>query len=614
MCSDWLRRLAAKAFAVAPDEPIWQWADREVFFQKKHAAEPRYRSAKAPWTRWLQEIAQNPWRMRKGRRVRIRRVRVKKCTQSGFTEGILNIIRWCAKFAPRNFIYAINSKEEAVNIRERLVDTLTRLGEGVLADGDAPEDLQRFVLRLAEMIGWFLGSYSEGAFANKYAPLVIAEELDDHATFTGNASTLDLLDERLKTADDEDLSIATGKPQAVGGPIDKAHAAGDQFEWMVPCPHCGTCQLLEWERVRFGHCKDLLDVWDRERVLNESYYECRDGCHILDSHKEWMEERGRWWLTEFGDPETVSLHIGDIHSMHKGSTFGHLALEFIDATAAAKKGDLSKLQAFFNGRLGLGFEQRVEKIDRADVLSCRAAYRRGIVPQPGLILAIGMDVGQFVNTKWVTLALQPATVEAWVIDYGTAGQPSDLLDLMRTKRYRCPALNIEMGVSLAFIDCRFVRSKVFAAAMQMPRRIWPTLGLKPGISTRSIAFNQVAGFPSWFGAITFIRQDANSDFYLDRVKHKQQPRIHLPEDSEEEFIDELCAERLIKDPITGRVYWAEKPSGPNHWGDAITQALTGYDFLVDGPRTRAAGIVLGPDGKPAKAPDEPLNIEMLTTN
>lgn len=607
----WLRRLFTKAFTVPPDEPIWAWADREVVFKKKHSAEPNYRSGKTPWTRWPQEIMRTPWRVRKGRRIRIRRVRIKKCTQSGFTEGILNGIRWRAKFRPANFIYSINSKEEAMNIRGRLVDTLERLGEGVFEDGEVADDLKQFVLQLREMTGWWLGSFSKGAFSNKYAPLVIADELDDHAVFAGNAATLDLLDERLKTADDEDLSFALGKPQMKGGPIDAAHATGDQFEWIVPCPHCGTWQPLVWDRVRFGHCRDLMGMWDTERMLEETYYECAswEKCRILDVHKEWMEERGRWlWVTAGEDPETVSLAMSDLHSMHKGSTLGHLAREFVEATAKAKRGDFTKLQAFNNGRLGLGFEQRVEKIGRDDVLACRSAYRRGIIPHPGSLLILGMDVGQFVNTKWAAIAVNPATVEAWVIDYGTAGQPSDLLDLLRTKRYRCPAAGQEQGVALAFIDCRFLREKVFATAWAMPKRIWPTLGLKAGVSTRSIAFNQVSGKPPGFGVITFIRQDANSDLYLDRIKHRRPPLIHLPEDTGEEFIDELCAERLIRDPVTGRVYWADKPSGPNHWGDAVSQALTGYDYLIDGPRTRAAG--LAGDDKPAPAE---VNIDLLTS-
>lgn len=588
MFSDWLRNAAAKAFSAIPSEPIWRWADREVVFQKQHSAEARFRSSKTPWTRWVMDIARNPWRMRKGRRTRIRRVRIKKCTQSGFTESLLNVIRWCAKFAPRNFIYSINSKDEAVNIRERLVDSLVRLGEEIFL-GD-PDELTKYTIRLREMIGWFLGSYSEGAFANKFAPLVIADEYDDHAIFSGNATTLDLLDERLKTAEDG-LSFALGKPQAKGGPIDKEHGKGDKWEWMVPCPHCETHQLLDWTRVRFGHCKDLFGKWDRERVLAETHYECVCGCKIEETHKAWMEERGHWWLTDFGDPETVALHISDLHSMHAGSTLGHLALEFIDATDLAKRGDFSKLRIFNNGRLGEGFEERTEKISVTDVMACRAAYRRGIIPHPGLIVLAGMDVGLFVNTVWGIYAVHPQTTEAWIIDWGTAREPLDLLDLMRTKTWLCHHTGEKQGIAHAFIDCRYLREKVFATAQQIPGRIWPTLGLKAGVSARSIGFTPVPQAPRGFGVITYIDADAKLELYIDRIKRRRHPGLHFPEDADEPLMHQFANEHLVVDPITGRARWPEKAAGPNHWADTAKIVITGYDYLIDGPRTRASGLL-----------------------
>lgn len=597
MFAAWFCEIFAKVFTPIPLESIWEWAERNVWLSKRHAAEEGYyKSRKTPWTRLLQEIMRSPWRMRLGKRVRVRRVRIKKCTQSGFTEAILNGIRWLAKFRPTNFIYAINSKEEATNIRERLVDTLARLGEEIFPAGEDAEDLARYTLRLREMIGWFLGSYSAGAFSNKFAPLVVADEYDDHSPLAGNASTLSLLEERLKTADDEDLSIALSKPQMADGPIDREHALGDQFEWVVPCPHCGTYQTLNMDRVRFGFCRDTVGHWDLERVLAETYYECvADECGraILDGpngHKEWMEERGRWLLVSLGDPETVSLAMSDLHSMFRGSTWGQLARELIHANAEAKRGNFQPLQAFRNGRLGQGLEQRAEKFSMTDILACRSGYRRGLVPQAGLILIIGFDVGLYVNTRWTVLAINPQTVEAWVIDYGGGRGPADLLDLMK-RTYPCPATGQRQGITFAFPDMRYRRDEVLAVAKQMPRQIWPTLGLKPGVSLRSIAFTQIPGEAPGFGAITFIDTDAKFHLYLHRIKHREPPPLHFPEDAEESYLVEFTHEKLLKDPVSGRLEWAVKPTGPNHAGDTVKIALTGYDYLIDGPRTRASAAM-----------------------
>src|SRR5438045_2486786 len=109
-----VERLAiwATMFADRPAEKIWQWADENVFFDSTMAERPGpYRSARTPWTRRIQELIQNP--VENGRR--IRKIVVMKSSQSGFTEAILNCIRWFAKFSPRNIIYAINSQEESGN-------------------------------------------------------------------------------------------------------------------------------------------------------------------------------------------------------------------------------------------------------------------------------------------------------------------------------------------------------------------------------------------------------------------------------------------------------------------------------------------------------------------
>ena len=373
--SPWLPRLFAWIFAPTPPETIWQWADQNVRFSKKMAAEPNYRSSKTPWARRIQEIARHPYHPN-GRR--IRRVVVRKSTQSGFTEAVLNIIRWCAKFAPRNFLYAINSKEEAENIRARLIETFAILGENVLPD-DPKDEYGKYILRLRALIGWFIGSYSSGAFSNKYAPLVIIDEKDDHAQLKGNASSGHLAAERHKTADDDALQIELGKPQQKGGPIDSAHDEGNQEIYLVPCPHCGTCQEMEWERVRFGHCKDLTGHWDKQMVLNDTWHECI-GCggEMRDAHKPWMNEHGHWLATA-GRKRAI------LRPSRKASAISILSTEArplgispsnsLRPAMPPSAGISARFRRSLMSRLGRGFESRVETIDLRDVDKCRQALQ-----------------------------------------------------------------------------------------------------------------------------------------------------------------------------------------------------------------------------------------------
>jgi hypothetical protein len=511
---------------------------------------------------------------------------IRKCTQSGYTEAILNIIRWMAKYSPRNVLYAINSKEEAENIRARLVATFERLGENVLSE-DGSKEMGKYTLRLRALTVWFIGSYSGGAFSNKYAPLVIIDEKDDHAELKDNAETGDLAAERLKTDDQNGLLIEVSKPQMKDGPIDAAHATGNQEIYLVPCPHCGTYQEIVWERVKFGHCRDLTGHWDKKAILADTYYECiAPACkgQIRDSHKPWMNPQGRWLATAEGsqaaDPETVSQEMTDFYSVYRGSSLGHLAIEFIAATEAASRGDFRKLQGWWNGRAGKGFESRVEKIEEADVHRCRKPYKRGIIPEENCVLILGVDIGLYVNTRWVVLALN-RLFQAWLIDYGNGGGPLDALALMRTKSYPCLRTGISQPIKMGFIDARYRTREVYEACLRSGGAMLPTMGMKDGQTIRSVAWAQIPALGPNFGVIQFRDSDAKHDLYIERIKEQREPGLNLPEDTEKSFMLELSQEHLIRDPMTQRPAWG-KPRGPNHGGDGVKVALTGWDFITGG--------------------------------
>lgn len=276
--------LIAKIFAERPPETIWEFAERNVFFDATMAPEPGpYDSRKTPWTRRIQELVQNPVAAgvspanpAAGTAAstvpdRIRKIVVMKSSQTGFTEAILNCIRWFAARSPRNVIYAIDSKEEAGNISDRLIPTLKALGEDIFTGDD--DDEKRFALKLRYMKVWFYGSFSAGKFANKQAPFGVCDEYEEHGRIAGDTTSLANLESRMKKSA-EGLVVVLSKPKIEGGPIHEEYLHGDQELFMVPCPHCGTYQQITFESLKFDHCKNLLGEWDKSRVLRETEMTC----------------------------------------------------------------------------------------------------------------------------------------------------------------------------------------------------------------------------------------------------------------------------------------------------------------------------------------------------
>lgn len=571
----WLPELISRAFAEIPDVPIWEWAEGGPFILRK-SPEPTFRSKRTPWTRRGADLLRNPYD--DGRRRR--RLGVKKSSQSGYTEGVvLNPIRWTAKHRPRNCIISLDSQKEVNNIRERLVPTLEDLGQSLFTDNR--DDLSKFKLKLRGMDVWFDGSFSAGGFSNKFAPWVFNDEVDLYGEVSDEGNTIENYWSRTKQADDG-FQVVLSKPGAKDGPIDSFFLLGNQEYWHVPCPHCKERQALEWDRLEFVHCKDLVGAWDKERLLSETFYRCKF-CKgkIEDRHKQWMNDNGVWIPTAKGDPEIVTQHMSDLYSMMGGSTFGHLAKEWVRAEEA----DDRELRATFQQqRLGNAYEEKIQRVELPDVLKLRQPYRRGTIPCAKCSLVLGMDIGAFTNTRWTVYAFNQAG-EMWLVDWGVATAPADVITVMREKRYPCLPTGGIQTIKFAFIDARYRTDEVYEVCLLAPNQLFPTMGLRTH-SARSIAYRQVPNQPEGFGLLSFTNRDAMFDLYIDRIKDQRPPGFHWPENVDEQLVREHAAERLIRHKRTNRVIWEDDHKRPNHYGDCSKLALTGIDWLIGGRRSR----------------------------
>jgi hypothetical protein len=412
----------AKAFAPIPPEPIWEWADRNVWLAGNEAAEPGpYRSAKTPWARSIQTLMGTPWHHIydwSGERwitVALKEINVMKSSQSGFTEAVLNAIRFSAQYRPKNVIYTVDTRETARDISNRLLPSLQKLDGADIFTGD-DHDLGTFVMRLRAMDIWFQGSFSMGKFASKMAPIVVSDESEEQGSDKTDTSTDTALKSRKKTAD-SGLFVSICKPKRRRGPIHRGFLRGDQQAFMVRCPACaywqpltfwrnqdqaeplesafaepadldapptplarGTTRTLITGRLVFEHCKDLLGNWDKLRVSRETYYECGN-CRaaIEEFQKPALLASARWIPTAHGDPGVVSQHINDLYSTDANSAWGALVLDYLARIREGRR----ELQGFFNHALGLPWSDEVNKTSDRDILTNIAGHSIYRIDSPG---------------------------------------------------------------------------------------------------------------------------------------------------------------------------------------------------------------------------------------
>ncbi|MBL9115527.1 MAG: phage terminase large subunit family protein [Verrucomicrobiaceae bacterium] len=345
----WVRSLARGHFKPTPTEPVWQWADKNVFLSGKMAARAgRYDSRLTPWTREMQDLIRNP---------DVHECGVMKSSRTGVSEAWFNVMRWMPEHKPGHALYAINEDKLARKInKRRFLPSLKATCPDVFTGDKDDEGLS--VLSLKNMDIMFSGSGSASQFMEVFYRLIVLDELENHLQ-TQETTTEQRAESRQNDVDDG-LIAKISKPEEAGGIIDLAYIRGTQKRFWVPCPRCSDgnaaaaykdpaaarFMLLTREGVVANHCRNPNDgTWDLERVIKETYRTC-PYCQgrIEEWEKRSMVDAGVQVPTPMKDrrrgpdgkpvppvPGVESYHISDWYSLHRKLTTGHMMAKYLVA-------------------------------------------------------------------------------------------------------------------------------------------------------------------------------------------------------------------------------------------------------------------------------------------
>lgn len=563
----------------APPCPLntWQFAQRNITLSEKGSpVNPGpYDPDIAPHTKFFQEQLDDP---------AITQITIKKSSQSGFTQGVLNKMVRCVSVEPMNILYVIDSLQEVKRIaRDRLKPMLEScpLSASVIAEDDDNE-LQTLTYYLRDMSIYFAGGGSIGAVANKPIALGIVDEADKIPRMTGKHSHIvEEVKSRFKTIESFKLVVLSAPNEEIDITTTE-FKKGSQHKFHVPCPHCGHFQLMVPERVIFAHCKNPDGEYDKARVLRESYYqceragtaECADG-KIRDFHKLGMSLRGEWRPTNLNaEPAHVSLECSDLYSLFPGAKFGLIAQDIIDSqkSPATKK-------AIWSGRFGQEWKTQRTKLTNEDVHALRGKYKRGTLPKevgPQFIIPIASDVQGDVK-KWVRGAFNRAG-ELFIVDYGASLAYDDLL-IEADVPVRHPVTDAEYLSAEGMIDEGFETKNVRSFCVRSKHRFFPAKGSWTK-NTRGALVS--ASITPHDGEELNVYHFADAEFkralYIDRIRDLAKikagtlkvPRLWLPWDCEAEFIAELCGEQLVPvETAWGFTKHEWEKVSTNDYGDAV---------------------------------------------
>jgi hypothetical protein len=562
-----------------------------------------------------------------------------KSSQSGWTLACFIFICWFITFVRRNFIYSIDSEEEVKVIGSVRLKPMIEDCEPAAARVRVEKSpLAGVVLKFAGLVGYLTGGKSLGKVSNKSAGLVIIDEsaaLEKAVNKATVKANIKELRARLKKQSVGFL-IHISKAGEWEGEVNQEYLRGTRHRCFVPCPHCteknggeaSGYQVVEFERIKFGHCKNEQGHYDLERVLRETFLECEHcGQAITEDWKPWMVERRQNRQTYFGgepgyplEPRRASFLHDDLLSTFPTLTWGKLAVKYVGVL-----GDAEGLKNFFKDHCARPEKKTVVEVDENVIYKMVAGYKRGELPVPVRKVLMGVDHQQSGGTwPWVKCGFTWEG-DCYVSDWGIQLNEATLLDVanekVRIKKWP-ESVPVEQRVDpvvfKGFADERHDQKRVrdfiistltgvaldgtpdyrFHACYGLPRHISRTLKdiVSPGPVAKPNAYH--AGMPMWHYAIS--TDDFNREIYthrygrwrqVEKAQNAGQPvpagirRIFFPEcilgrqkGDEQKFVKQVTRETFWFNPEKQR--WEWKDVTDNDWGDGLRMCFALWYLLA----------------------------------
>lgn len=190
--------------------------------------------------------------------------------------------------------------------------------------------------------------------------------------------------------------------------IEPGFLATDMRRYHVPCPFCGLKQWLKFERLR----------WTKGQPETVRYH-C-EGCDaaIAEHHKTWMldEDNGAEWKSTRdpaqGPPKAnaVGFHISALYS-----PLGWLSWTQVVEQWEEAQGNTERLQTFKNTVLAETWEEAGEAPDWQRIYDRREAWPLEEVPWGGLFLTAGADVQR--DRIEIDVWAWGRRLESWRVDH-----------------------------------------------------------------------------------------------------------------------------------------------------------------------------------------------------
>jgi len=411
----------------------------------------------------------------------------------------------------------------------------------------------------------FAWAGSPKTMRGRSAPTIVCDEVDGYER-TNEGHPVSLLWQRSATFGDirflMDISTPTIKGESY---IEKSFEAGDQRRFYVPCPHCESHVLLEWEHIhwpgRMGSDEENAKALD-EMEPEKAHFHCPDcGAQWTDGQRiaaiRKAESVGAGWKATRPFTGHASYHLNELYS-----TFRKIPAIVRDYIDKLKTDDL---QTFYNVSLALTWDEKGESADPDSLMARREIYSEDgsfDVPAGGLYLTAGIDMQ--IDRLECEVVAWGLGEESWSLGYWVfwgdplTGDPWDQLDDLLESHFihETGAKLRIMGACLDTGGTNGMTSAAYAYAKgRTGRRLFAIKGVPGwGKAVAEKPSRRQSGKDTRKVDLWPIAVDEGKLIVTRRLnKTEAGPGYcHFPDDRHEEWFNQLTAEKMVTKYVRGQ--------------------------------------------------------------
>lgn len=333
----------------------------------------------------------------------------------------------------------------------------------------------------------FRGGFAQITFAGSSkglqmlsAKYTVGDEVSEWPAVAGErGDPVAQLKVRTKTYERDRKRLWVSTPALLGScRITSDYMRSDMQRRYVPCPHCGTFQVLKFERMK----------WESDTWPHRAWFECAaNGCVIEHLDKPEMVKAGVWIATAGDDgpgdvipAEEIEIwaarrvpgrirgfHIWQAYTLF--SSWDSIVAEWFEA-----KGGHERMRVFTQQVLGEAWEDRGDAPEAEKLHANRVVeFRKGMPPMGPVVFTGATDV-QGNRLEWAVWGWSEGMTR-WLVDWGViSGDPNEPAtwaahsQMMQSCRYR-PGGGREIEVEAWAIDSGYASQMVYNYTRGRPR-------------------------------------------------------------------------------------------------------------------------------------------------